>query len=168
MRFRRLTKSREARKRAYIYQRAYEESLKVGGRMPCDEAETKGTRVRDLRESRQVRVGEYVKRRKALENFVRGFDVACRLSSPTRSEARVFGTGAELSAWIRSKVKPSSIHHIWIIRPAFRLSPRLLAKFMCRRSLRPLPTLSANSSSSRAPPRRLAITISATLLRYCR
>jgi len=50
------------------------------GRMPRNEAETKrAVWGRDLRESRQVRVGEYVKRRKALENFVRELDVACRL-----------------------------------------------------------------------------------------
>lgn len=77
-------------------------------------------------------------------------------------ETPVSGAGL---AWIRSKVKPTSIHHVWIIRPAFRLSPRLLAKFMCRRSLRSLPTLSANSSSCAPAPagtRGFAITVNVT------
>lgn len=46
----------------------------------------RGARFRDLRESRQVRVGEYVKCRKALENFVPELDVACRLSRESSRE----------------------------------------------------------------------------------
>jgi len=66
------------RKHAFINE-GPEEEIK-NGRMPRNEAETKrAVWGRDLRESRQVRVGEYVKRRKALENFVRELDVACRL-----------------------------------------------------------------------------------------
>lgn len=52
-------------------------------------------RFRDLRESRQVRVGEYVKRRKALENFVPELDVACRLARA--SSHRVFARAPELA-----------------------------------------------------------------------
>lgn len=56
---------------------------------------------RDLRESQQVRVGEYVKRRKVLENFVRELDVACRLRASERLV--VFGAGAPSS---RAHVDP--------------------------------------------------------------
>lgn len=63
----------------YIYQRGSEEELKTGGDGCRATKRKRGARFRDLRESQQVRVGEYVKRRKALENFVRELDVACRL-----------------------------------------------------------------------------------------
>jgi len=63
----------------YIYQRELKEELKTGGDGCHATKRKRGVRFRDLRESQQVRVGEYVKRRKALENFVRELDVACRL-----------------------------------------------------------------------------------------
>lgn len=122
-------------------QRRGDESWKIEG---TDAGQRSGNETRGLEIWGRVGrcdVGEYVKRRKALENFVRELDVACRLSRESLLES---GRGR---AWIRSKVKLTSIHHVWIIRPAFRLSPRLLAKFMCRRSLRSPPTLSTNSSS---------------------
>lgn len=62
--------------------------MKNGGDGCCATKRKRDARFRDLRESRQVRVGEYVKRRKALENFVRELDVACRLSR--ESLLRVF------------------------------------------------------------------------------
>lgn len=127
----------------------------------------RGTRVRDLRESQQVRAWanmSNVEKRQRISSAGLTLRVgsslrASRLARVSPASLRPL-SGAEL-AWTRSKVKPTSIHHVWIIRPAFRLSPRLLAKFMCRRSLRSLPTLSANSSSCVPAPaatRRFAIT----------
>lgn len=62
--------------------------MKNGGDGCCATKRKRDARFRDLRESRQVRVGEYVKRRKALENFVRELDVACRLARVSSQSLR--------------------------------------------------------------------------------